>query len=611
MAKPAPLYAIPEGDGIKREWLLVAIAILGPVAGFAITSGGDWFFDWGGADNWQYLLHFLGWTDASDVVQQSSLSDYKSARVPWVAFGWIIYSIFPTLVAQIILTVLTFSAGQVALYAVMRALAGRQIALVVLAVSSAFAGLHSAHGGAQFWNYHAGFANAAMLAGMAAFLEVRRDNWRILSIVTGVGYAIGFGTAFSLLSLGFGMLALLVLGIWRRRDVPWLPAIGVMAASLVVTCALFGILSVATGGDFLFFMKQIEFTNQALGENPWWVPWDKWFPVSRYMGFILGANALALIGLVAWFFLRKRFDHETRIGILLGLVFVVLCTTGQLILDLRGQNILSESYVAYHLVAPGFIAIAAVGTLFIRVLPVRLLVLTIAIVTLAVVIQAALDTDARSFLHNHVMAFMGLPQSMAIPVSLAILVVLAVVITCLLGRFGRLGFLWPLSLVVGLSFESALAQRSAKQYAWAESHCGAAAEQFPLIAQFANWAASLSYNDRLFTAWMSPETPFEWVPGCAAPLPAMLLSEMTFAAKWARLQDVPSTPAITGAIRNSTNRWGVVLIARPEDSARVFSEFAADAVATVPNARVERAVSKLFYADQDRLLEATVVLLDL
>ncbi len=266
----------------RREWWLL-FPILPPAILFAAGNENFGFDPEGWLDAFMYVGYFWHYPEHLPVFEEH----YKISRLPWILPGYAVHTLLGVTAGPYVLGYLTLMVGALAVYLLVRdALNDRTVAAVV---AVAFACCTQAHG-VGGWAYHMLAAAGYYL--MACWFVLRAamgPSPAMAAMLGGVFFAAAVHTHLFLVVFA-PFLALLhwaalprpLEASWRRcvRD-----ALLLVCGGLALTLVL-GSVHGATGGDWLFFMPQIE---QAVrlsesGQDTWWIgDAGRWVPTAFHL----------------------------------------------------------------------------------------------------------------------------------------------------------------------------------------------------------------------------------------------------------------------------------------------------------------------------------------
>ena len=351
-----PPGKIRAGSGDVPSWLVAAALAVPPIL-FMLASRGNWLFDMGGADNWQYVKYFQAW-DTDDLGMRERMDvNYKGSRVPWIVPGYLAHLLLGPDLGTIVLhaTVLILSAW--CLYLIVATFFQARIALLAAILAVGFPGFQ-ASGVPGFWNYHGAAANLYLLVGLYflahSFSAERKD---LLAMASGACLFTALLTTFIYAVQGPALIVFAAT-CWRRFGPQPLLRLVAMAClgALAITLA-FALASWATGGRFWFFMAQWAFLGRAASNNLWAEPLGVWLPQAGWLSATLATAIASVAFLLVTMGLRSGEAWFSR-------AFIAQFWLAQLALiacDLFGQNAFQTSYVQYTAVASTFLALAGMA----------------------------------------------------------------------------------------------------------------------------------------------------------------------------------------------------------------------------------------------------------
>ncbi|WP_027132872.1 hypothetical protein [Geminicoccus roseus] len=570
-----PIHRSPLDDREGEPPLsrvLLALALLAPACLFFLATGGDWLFDFGGADNWQYVKYFQAW-DSDDAAMRAAMDrDYKGSRVPWILPGYLSHALFGPDWGTIVLHGAVLLLSAFLLFVVAEPFVGGRVALLTAMLAASFPGFQ-ASGVAGFWNYHGSAANLYFLAGLVftvrAFAAERKTGFALLA---GAGLFSALLTTFIYAVLG-PMLLAFAWTCWRRFGPQPLGRLLLAAcAGAVLATVLFGIARLATGGTFWFFMSQIRFLMRAASNNVWAEPLSVWLPNAGWLSLPLLTGVASLL-----FLLAARRESPSRIGC--ARLFILQFWLAQLALilcDLLGQNSFQVPYVHYVSTPATFLALAAMaaaafGPALRQVPPALAAALALLVLVPGQILAVPAFREALT----------GLPlYRFVLPCLMGLLVVLA-------GAWLRRRPAGAFVALAGFLPLAVLAYPAGPYAAW--QRCYPARAIFPAIVQGSAYISSLGATQMTGAFWYQPDHAVRWRDGC----PPMTLRQFAFQLRHAglvrplgTLGEIP-LQAVRDARPEQLKTFFVVSPA--EDAQALATELAplADSYAALPPERLQ------------------------
>jgi hypothetical protein len=274
------------------DWLLLYPLL---ITAALVLAGNDGFgFDSPGwLDSYVYLGYF--WHYPEHLWLFDDNSNYKISRLPWILPGAIAHRLLPPVAAAHVLAFCALASAAVALYLHLRdVIEDRHAAAFISVVLACCTWMHGPGG----WYYHA-------LAAAGFYLW---SCWMVTRAATS-RHAIAWGKAAGacyaaavhthlFLAVFAPLLVLLYWAALERRGTGssgsrWLvAAVSAMAGGLALT-AILAIINRATGGQWLFFMPQVEQALKVSGDK-YWSPAAHWLPGATHLVLPMAMIALGL-----------------------------------------------------------------------------------------------------------------------------------------------------------------------------------------------------------------------------------------------------------------------------------------------------------------------------
>jgi len=342
---------------VRTRWPEAGLLVPLVIAAILLGAGNEDFgFDSPGALDpfmffgyfWHYPSHLPGLDH-----------DYKASRLPWILVGYVAHLLGDPAAASAVLVFATLSAGGVAMYALLRDVTGnRATATVTAAAWTCCTWAHGVGG----WNYH-------MLAATDFFLVA---TWLAFRTATTGAATSAFVSGMSIAAAGHThlqyatFLPLWLLTYWS--GLTW-PESGEVRGTVrrvirdgalallggVGLTILLSAVSVATGGDWSFFLPQLLKARSLTQVDPWWLEARVWVPHAIY----LVVPIAFMTGSLAILFRRGTADPERPARMLVlqaWLALAIMC----FMQFARRTGVLDVSYFAFPVYAYGFSCIGVV-----------------------------------------------------------------------------------------------------------------------------------------------------------------------------------------------------------------------------------------------------------
>ncbi|NJM68427.1 MAG: hypothetical protein HC851_23570 [Acaryochloris sp. RU_4_1] len=361
----------------KLDYGLLVIFIM-PLILLSINR--TWIFSSHGlADPWIYLGHFLRLEQHLNVFTGT----YYITRLSWIIPGYLVYKLFPPLIANYVLHLGFYYTAVISLYLILKLTVNRRAALLAAILMGCYSYFLVAIG----WDYVDGagityfLVTVLMLtcAGMVAHNKV----WLYLS---GFFYAalIYSNTGWGVFTPSLAVYYFSINHIHRKNSVLTslvFPVIGFLCITLLL-CTV----SYTINRQFLFFLPSLTFSIETINQpNPWKADWKTWFPYATWLILPCLTFLVSIITLLSnW--LATRFTKLTISNPLTGYLqlFFILNFLTMIILEIRGTVVLQLTFYASYLIPPMFLAIGSqMESIANRFKPQHYLLITFSIVTLA------------------------------------------------------------------------------------------------------------------------------------------------------------------------------------------------------------------------------------
>jgi hypothetical protein len=338
-------------SGIRPDWMLVLVLLL-PLL-LAATGPAGLFFDGPGwIDASVYVGYFLHYS------QHLPMFDgyYKISRLPWILPGYLAYHAFGPLVGNYVLQLTILIVSLAALYLTLRQLLDGRSAFVACALLGFYPWFHG-NGG---WSYHMTITTCYYLLTHLCLVRCTRS-------AQSFGWALGMGAAFACALHTHLFMAVLAPGLalchvllsqgqtWKRRFATWsIAGLGGVAVTLAFCC-----INRFSGGEFLFFMRQINYTLWLASHgNHWHRPVVSWLPIATWLC-LPAATIVACM--LTWIVLWRTRGARQPVRIIAGLQvqFLLALAAGCYYEFVKLQTVLDAGFMAAYLIGPMILALGA------------------------------------------------------------------------------------------------------------------------------------------------------------------------------------------------------------------------------------------------------------
>ena len=272
---------------------ILVVQLLGPFARYCPV---------GFLDSWIYTSYFIDWPD---MVSRYS-GAYYGTRIPYIAFGALLYKIFAPVVANSLVNMTQTWVICYSVYRILRRFYQPAPCLLYALALSINVGLLQP----VLWDYPDGPAIAYGFLGLwFCFAPPVWASGLLGLFIGGAFYACSGHTIMIMgLVIAPAMLAQVTLA-WRQGFRRVVMEQGAIVAGAGAATVIFGVLSVLVGGRFLFFAPQILqviWTLSNRNYSTWEQPVSVWLPTAYRL--LTPAGVLLLAGLR--YFLRKRLSDR-------------------------------------------------------------------------------------------------------------------------------------------------------------------------------------------------------------------------------------------------------------------------------------------------------------
>jgi hypothetical protein len=258
----------------------IIILLLTPV--FLCLVIPDWIFNpAAGIDPYLYLGFFRNFSHHIVVFGAT----YYATRLPFIIPGYICYKIFPPLVANYVLHLGFYYVALFSLYFILRMAVNRRVALLTAVLMGFYPYFMAAVG----WDYIDGAGIAySLLTILLLTLAVKKTQMvQLPNLKQGVSPALSKKCGLLLFLAGMSLAAMiytntfllimipsLVLYYFLMRPLscsPLLKSALIAVSAVILVTILFGIVNMAAGGSFLFFMPSVYISGYLLIKSNAWL----------------------------------------------------------------------------------------------------------------------------------------------------------------------------------------------------------------------------------------------------------------------------------------------------------------------------------------------------
>jgi hypothetical protein len=349
--KPNPLSRlkamVSRGDGN----LLVIFTL--PLVLLCVNQ--DWIFsNQGLVDPWIYFGYFLNLPQ----YLQTFAGTYYSSRLPFILPGYLVYQLFPPLIANYILHLGFYYAAVISLYLILKGTVSRRAALF----AAIFMGYYPYFLGAVGWDYVDGAGIAYFLLTLLMLTRAAKSPyWKAWLCLSGIFYGALIYTNLFLISFTPAFVIYYFFANREERKHPIHTSFAFCIIGLILITALLATVNYVITGDFLFFLPSIQFASAySKVFNPYkyevgtfaWIDYAPWLPLPSFT-FLISLLFL-IISRVSRLVTPNRFVIFFQFYFIFNSLIMVFW-------ELRGQLVLHDYYYPSYLIPSMFLAI---GTQF-------------------------------------------------------------------------------------------------------------------------------------------------------------------------------------------------------------------------------------------------------
>jgi len=336
------------------------LAVLLALPLLVILANDSWTFlqPIGTIDPWLYTGHFLDLALYLRIFPNT----YYGSRFPWILFGAGIHSIFAPEAATLVLRLMLFLGGTIALYVTVRALWHNRAAALIAAITL---GAHTQFLQAIGWDYPDGPAIVCLLAA-AAFLALALNArfWKAWLFCAGIALVTAPSVQIFVLPFaGILLMGFLVNNLKRGRD--WVECLLWPTTGALFGFSFYGVIYRHFTGDFFYPRAQWD-ASKLVSADGIRAPVADWLPSSGYLIFPFFMCVVALVTMGAATTRAVRSWRDLPDGLFFAAsagLQLALCAAFYVFFDLtRGATLEFDYYVSY-LIAPAFVVLGGVLSL--------------------------------------------------------------------------------------------------------------------------------------------------------------------------------------------------------------------------------------------------------
>jgi hypothetical protein len=319
------------------------------------------FLNGGSVDAWIYFGFFQNLREYQSIYASANSGNYGfyyDDRLSWILPGYLVYQLFPPLLANYILHLGLYYVVVLALYATLALVIHRRAAVLAALLMGSYSYFLNAVG----WDYidGAGLAYCSLTLLLLTF-AARRLRWPLWMTAAGVtAAALVFSNLFwAALAPCIGLYYLII---HRHHSVKRivLGIVLMVVGALSLTIAL-GLINLTFGGSPFFFASSLEFASQSanLAASPWIASYNDWPIVHPYLVWPLIITLASALWL-AIPSLRQRLRAYPQSPALL--IFFLSVALTMIALNMRGASpILQAFYYSSYLIPALFLAILVIS----------------------------------------------------------------------------------------------------------------------------------------------------------------------------------------------------------------------------------------------------------
>lgn len=259
-------------------------------------------------DAWVYLGYFLNLKNYLHIF--SSL--YYGTRLPWIFPGYLVFNIFPPLIANYLLHLGVYYTSLLSLYIILKNLFNSRTALV----TSLLMGSHIYFLNSIGWDYVDGAGNAYLLLTLMFLTISSKSKYQnICLIMSGISLgALIFTNLFLIIFIPFIIFYYFFICKEAKNDLK-LVTFHIFTGAIVVTL-FFAVINYFLSNEFIFFMPTLITLNKLLSHSNQWKSIDySWVGIAYWL---VWPTVIFLTSLI---FLRRKMGNNSFI---LNLNFIIL-----------------------------------------------------------------------------------------------------------------------------------------------------------------------------------------------------------------------------------------------------------------------------------------------
>ncbi len=280
---------------------------------------------------------------------------YYGSRLSWILPGFLIYQLFPPLLANYILHLGVYYLATISLYFTNRLIFNKRVALLTTLLMSGYIWFLRITGFDQVNGIGIAYFLLTILLLTCAAKLSRWKNWLFLA---GIGYAaLIYTNLFLIIFTPFlGMYYLFANYQYQKHRL--LPSLVFFLVGILALTLLFSVINQQITGKFLFFLPSIKISMELLSKpNPWRMNGYAWILDAGWLVWPIAVGLTSLLHLMSY--VLKRSAHRNRFALFFHLQFVLILLLF-LAIDMTGYSVaLQYFYYTNYLIPSMFLAIAS------------------------------------------------------------------------------------------------------------------------------------------------------------------------------------------------------------------------------------------------------------
>lgn len=301
-------------------------------------------------DPWLYTGYFLNFESYYKMFGVL----YYGTRLSWIILGYVLYKIFPVLVANYVLHFGFIAAAVLSLYYILKRTISDRVAVFTALLFAGYVYFLNEMG----WDYISSPTMTFFLLTLSFLvLFIRSRYWKYYLLLAGI-FCISMIYANFFAIVFLPTIIVFLFFILKKNKFPIIPRLLYFVLGIFVGFAAMEIFVYLLTGNILVIFKQ---ANIALYYNgiisPWWIPIEKWILSAPWLllPLVIVIGCIVFLSSQQFNIWKNRYSYNWFF--ILNFLMTVLIFVG---FHIKGNPVFQFTYYACYLIPPMFLAIGAI-----------------------------------------------------------------------------------------------------------------------------------------------------------------------------------------------------------------------------------------------------------